>query len=185
MKRRATDDEVGQVGKPKAARRSSNTLDDEPPRRSAAGATTGAVKSMFAVDDEEWAVGDWLAPPFMSKQLQSLQQVRSCTSFKKMLPARICPRVAATDSVSLTVIASQVYEDRVRKLGRKPIVAISDRPEAALCVTFTPIAGSTKELTCSNLNIRLIAVAGAEQRRSLTLKEWQQEEKAPLQAQQH
>ena len=60
----------------------------EPARRRASDAASKAIDS--------FAVGDWLAPPFMQNQLQALRGN---------------------------------YEGRVKQLGRKPIVAIADRPD--------------------------------------------------------
>jgi hypothetical protein len=88
MKRRAAaaDDEQS---KPKARRCSSTQK--EAGRRTAAAEHTehGGRKTGTEDDAEKWAVGDWLAPPFMSRQLQGLQQVRSGNS-TKLRDSRSC-----------------------------------------------------------------------------------------------
>ena len=92
----------------------------------------------------------------------------SCKACSRCAPVLGLKKAATPESArcscdwffTSTLIASQMYDDRVRKLGRKPIVAISDRPEAALCVAFASIAGKCKaaiarrkELTCSNFDL--------------------------------
>lgn len=73
MKRRAVappaDD--GEQAKPKT-RRYSSTQKEAGRRTEEAGR-----KSASHEDGETWAVGDWITPPFMTKQLQGLQEVRS------------------------------------------------------------------------------------------------------------